>query len=786
MKNAQQIATRIFYAFPLQLLLLHLRSNFLLLLLWLLLLLTISGGFGSSMGFNYLFLDPEYLGEVSFVGFYLIGLAFGVFLISWNTTTYILSSYRFPFLATLHRPFGKYSLNNFLIPSFFVAYYMTEMVRFQWYNEFASVESIVGYCAGFAAGLSTILVFSVMYFHLTNKDMASMRRQQQRQQQLRISEAITALVVRNRHTERQREQQENPYRNAIRVDLFLNEWLRPRLVRSVRHYNFQALEKVFKQNHLNALIIQSLSIVALILMSALVENPFCRIPAAASTMVLFSVLATGIGALTYWLQEWRTIAIILMLGVADKVIGMGWISHENRVLGLNYAPAPARYDYKSLEKIIDDNYAKDVQSTEQILRNWRNKFPSPPPLVIVCASGGGLRASLWGFTVLRELDKLLGGDLMKHTVLMTGASGGMLGTSYYRELYHQKIQGKKIDLEADEYAENVGKDLANSLTFTLVVNDVFLPWVNRQVNGYTYKQDRGYVFEQQLIENFGGLLSQNLAYYQKPEAQGLIPMMMLTPVIINDARFLVMSPQRVSYMMRPPLNMEGETPFAEIDAVDFGALFTNHDPYNARFASALRMSATYPYVLPSAHLPTDPAVEIMDAGFRDNYGLSSASRFLSVFRDWITRNTRDVIILEIRGSEKTYDIPRGQPKGIGSYFTVFSSITDVDNMQDFHHDNYVSFLKSKFGEDRVHIVRFTYKNNLIERRVPLSLHLTRRERIDVQNAIYQEENQAALKYASRLIKMQPFTTTKIQPIAPTAQDSLPATPEMPADSTNSE
>ncbi len=772
MKNAQLIATRIFYAFPLQLLLLHLRSNFLLLLLWVLMMSTIGGGFGNSMGFNYLFLDPEYLGEVSFVGFYLIGLAFGIFLISWNTTTYILSSYRFPFLATLHRPFGKYSLNNFLIPSFFVAYYMTEMVRFQWFNEFASVERIVSYCAGFVSGLTTILVFSVLYFHFTNKDMATMRRQQQ--QRLKISEAITALVVRNRHTDRQREQQANPYRNAIRVDLFLNEWLRPRLVRSVKHYDFQALEKVFKQNHLNALIIQSLSIVTLILMSALVENPYCRIPAAASAMVLFSVMATGIGALTYWLQEWRTIAIILMLAVADKVISMNWISHENRVLGLNYAPAPVTYDYKTVEKIVEDNYKKDVQSTEQILRNWRAKFPanSPPPLIIICASGGGLRASLWGFTVLRELDKLLDGKLLKHTVLMTGASGGMLGTSYYRELYHQKLQGKDIDLFANEYPENVGKDLANSLTFTLVVNDVFLPWVNRQVNGYTYKQDRGYIFEQQLIENYGGLLDKSLQYYAEPEASGRIPMMMLTPVIINDARFLVMSPQKVSYMMRPPHNMEGEEPFAEIDAIDFGALFAEHNPYNTRFASALRMSATYPYVLPSAHLPTDPVVEVMDAGFRDNYGLSNASRFLSVFRDWILRSTRDVIIIEIRGSEKTYDIPRGQPKGLGSYFTVFSSITDIDNMQDFHHDNYMSFLKSKFGEDRLHIVRFTYKNNLIERRVPLSLHLTRRERIDVQNAIYQEENQAALRYAKKLIQMPNFTATKLQPIAPTSPDSL--------------
>jgi hypothetical protein len=45
---------------------------------------------------------------------------------------------------------------------------------------------------------------------------------------------------------------------------------------------------------------------------------------------------------------------------------------------------------------------------------------------------------------------------------------------------------------------------------------------------------------------------------------------------------------------------------AEIDpdAIDFGAFFANEGPMNLRLLTALRMNATFPYVLPNVWLPT--------------------------------------------------------------------------------------------------------------------------------------------------------------------------------------
>ena len=120
-----------YYAFPIQLLLLHIRSNLLLLSLWFFLLLLMSGSLGRRLGLQYLFLDPEYLGKVDFLSFYIVWLALGGFFMSWNLTTYLLTAQYFPFLASLARPFTKFSINNLVLPLAFGLFYLLLIGYFQ-------------------------------------------------------------------------------------------------------------------------------------------------------------------------------------------------------------------------------------------------------------------------------------------------------------------------------------------------------------------------------------------------------------------------------------------------------------------------------------------------------------------------------------------------------------------------------------------------------------------------------------------------------------------------------
>ena len=122
---------RIRFSFSVQLLLLHLKRNHFLVLGWFILFCFVYFLIGERYGIPLLFLDPEYLGHVSFLSYFILGVAFGAYFMVWNVTSYILHARHFPFLATLQRPFGVYSLNNSLIPLAFLIAYLVQLLIFQ-------------------------------------------------------------------------------------------------------------------------------------------------------------------------------------------------------------------------------------------------------------------------------------------------------------------------------------------------------------------------------------------------------------------------------------------------------------------------------------------------------------------------------------------------------------------------------------------------------------------------------------------------------------------------------
>ncbi|TNF32096.1 MAG: patatin-like phospholipase family protein, partial [Bacteroidetes bacterium] len=126
---------RTLYFFPLRLLVLHLKKNYILLIFWVVLGAFASGSVGGGYGVPYLFWDPEYMGRVDFWSFLILGFSFGGFLMAFHLSSYIQNAYRFPFLATVNKPFFKYSLNNSIIPGIFLAVYITKIIEFQYSNE---------------------------------------------------------------------------------------------------------------------------------------------------------------------------------------------------------------------------------------------------------------------------------------------------------------------------------------------------------------------------------------------------------------------------------------------------------------------------------------------------------------------------------------------------------------------------------------------------------------------------------------------------------------------------
>src|ERR1041384_6607994 len=120
----------VIYFFPVQLLLVQIKKNPVLIIFWLLMFGFITGSIASRYGLSFLFVDPEYLGHVNFISYFIIGFSCGGFIMAYQISCYIYNAFRFPFLATLSRPFLRFCTNNFVFPFIFQIVYLVHIFNF--------------------------------------------------------------------------------------------------------------------------------------------------------------------------------------------------------------------------------------------------------------------------------------------------------------------------------------------------------------------------------------------------------------------------------------------------------------------------------------------------------------------------------------------------------------------------------------------------------------------------------------------------------------------------------
>ncbi|WP_420459225.1 hypothetical protein [Neolewinella sp.] len=732
-----ELLRHIYRSFPVQLLLLHLRTNFLLLGMWVLLLLMISGALGAQLGLQYLFLDPEYLGETGYFAFLIVGLAFGFFTMSWNLSTYLLLGGYFNFLASLSRPFFKYCINNALLPLGVFLTYCAFLLSFQ-NGAIQGARSPVQNLSGLVVGLALSLFIYSIYFNLTNRDITYYtggREAPPHQGPGRRG----ALGYRPYRATALGPQLVNLYDNPFGVAFYLNSSLRAQRVRSVAHYETSLLRNIFRQNHVNALVLQFVTIGILIALGLLIEQPTFQIPAGASFFILFSLFVSIIGAVSYWFSEWRLTLLILLLLTINWLTSTPFFDHGNQAYGLDYG-TPAEYSLDTLRSFYAPaERRRDIRATEAILDNWKAKQPTArPKLVILCASGGGLTASLWATHVAQSIEACSEGRLLESTALMTGASGGLLGLAYLREAY---LDQATFPFEGPEHLARVSEDLLNPVAFSIVSNDIFLPFRRVRVGDESYRRDRGYAFERAYNLATDNLLNRPLIDYRDVERSARVPLLFITPSVVEDGRRMVVSPQDVSYMMTPPVSAGRGVPL-EPDMVDFRRLLHAQDADSLRLSSALRANASYPYVLPQVSLPTEPGIRLMDAGYRDNYGIASAARFVHVFKPWIDRNTSGVVLVQLsafREQQIPEDGHRGVISGLLSPLGVAGNIL---SLQILDQEELLAGLYRSLGPDRFHLFRFNYQPSVDDPlRTSVSLHMTASEKIQVLRALDAPEQQ---------------------------------------------
>lgn len=732
-------------SFPIQLLFLHFRKYQVLLLFWFILFSTINGTFMHTFGADSLYLAPEYRNAVNAVSSAFIGISIGIFIMSWNISSFILFSKHFKFLAATTNPFLKYCTNNAVIPILFLIFYFFKAYRFTRYKELMRTDEILLLVLGFLIGLAFILFVSFIYFFRADRSIL-------RRMMPVISDPEEYI------THLQPVKETYHHESLINVEWYFDTPFHLRRTRDVRHYTPQFIDTLFKRHHFAAIISVFAAFIFLIIIGFFLELPFFQIPAGASITIFFAILLGVAGAFSYFLQSWSVIYLVVLGVLLNVFYKLNWIDPRNKAYGLNYNNKNERPSY-SREGIFalcsQANRTKDSLNMIEILNNWKKKQGSEKPLFVVMnTSGGGNRSATFTVSMLQHLDSITNGSIMKNTFLINGASGGMIGATYFRELYLQRQNGKDINPRDKKYVGDIGSDLLNPLFSSFVARDLIAPAQKFKVNNYTYVKDRGYAFEEKLSINTRGLLDKKLGDYVADEKAANIPLIFFNSVITRDSRKLLISTQPVSFMMQNREDKE-MMPEMEPDAVDFTSFFAKQDPYNLRILTAMRMNATFPIVLPNVWLPSEPVIDVMDAGLRDNYGEETALRFLKTFDKWISENTRGVAIIQIKDRKS----------GGWDYPYLSDDITDHATkpflllqhnwfkMMEYFQNDMLSYYTAHTGVP-VHKILFQYAADKEENKAALNFHLSKQERIGIIASVNSSINTHSFEKLLELLKEQ--------------------------------
>ncbi len=401
--------------------------------------------------------------------------------------------------------------------------------------------------------------------------------------------------------------------------------------------------------------------------------------------IVFGVFALIYGFIRFHFREFVApiFLLLVLLGVAAN--------------GQSYR---LRFPYLSYDHPVslaehDQNYTKTLAAYDKLppsekekfrtqeLEAWRKRFPDEKPkLVVVTVSGGAHRSALWTGVVLAQVEtEILG--FSRHVRLITGASGGMLGVAGYAATFtekgcHEDYHAGRLANEQQRGQNVILRLVEDSLTpvaqqWVLIDSPLrFVPFVHR-VNNRGLALERAW---ERQVES----LNQPFVQLAEGEREGWRPSLILSPMLVEDGRRLLISNLRLPYLTQshgsfllpkeeggsveelvaaavksgdlartpPPrkkMAVIGEDRYS-LSALEFRELFPQAADF--KLSTAVRMSATFPYITPAAELPTVPPRRVVDAGYYDNFGVNLAAEWIYHNRGWIRRNTSGVCLIQIR------------------------------------------------------------------------------------------------------------------------------------------
>jgi len=264
----------------------------------------------------------------------------------------------------------------------------------------------------------------------------------------------------------------------------------------------------------------------------------------------------------------------------------------------------------------------------------RRKVPAVGPaseprqrtLVVVTAAGGGIHAAAWTAKVLTELDYRYEG-FGDSIGLVSSVSGGSVGAMYFvsRRYPRPSSAGANWLSETDrDIMTDATSSSLETLSWGVAVPDTIRMFVPPLV---PREFDRGNLLERAWQDRLGeGIRTDpkwknaTLRDWAADVREGIRPAVAFNSTLAETGQRFLLSPLRFS-------SPAAVSKLAR-DPVEFWDLYEG-DGIDLRVVTAARLSATFPYVTPTARDSDSLAKRhVADGGYSDNDGVVTALRFL--------------------------------------------------------------------------------------------------------------------------------------------------------------
>jgi Patatin-like phospholipase len=344
------------------------------------------------------------------------------------------------------------------------------------------------------------------------------------------------------------------------------------------------------------------------------------VPTLADLLVFLMILCWGLSAVTFILDRFR-IPLLLPFLLAAFVSA--------------HVHATDHYFYMFSAKSSQD------LSPAQVIRAGK----PGSAVVIVAASGGGIKAAAWTARVLTGLEETNPHSFGDSIRLISAVSGGSVGAMYFVSEYD--ASGAGLPSNANDLEKAVARAEASSLddiAWGLVYPDflrIFVP---------VFKHlDRGRALEAALtreLPNRRHQLASPLGGWREGVLEGRRPAVIFNATVVESGeRFLLGTTDLSDARGRTSLRDYSQFP-----------QFAGRD---ISLVTAARLSATFPYVSPAAR-PDIAGTQIhaVDGGYTDNYGMATLLAWLDEALRAPGNPVRRVLIIEIRASPLGAETPR--------------------------------------------------------------------------------------------------------------------------------